>query len=170
MSIFKSLSETIANKRFFDVSEIEDLIKTYFEFYQQDAMNDELFKSGIVRRRNLILSKKRNTEIEKHIIEKQLLVAKSKIKEKKEVDKEWMARANLAFRIKKSQILSFENDLTNLRTYEKEKNMKKSSSVNSFLIKELILLITDRLGDEESSSILSKAKELADERYNTLHL
>lgn len=169
MSIFKSLTKAISERNFFDESEVEDLIKVYFEMHQQDLLNNDIASNDIVRRRNAILARKRNIELEKNVIEKQLLIARGRLKENNHVDTEWMARANFAFRIKKNQISALLNDLTNLKSHEKQVNIEKSINMDGLMIKELRILLDKEVGKDRRSDLFKESRILAEERIRLIN-
>ena len=166
MSMFKFLAELIADRSFYDIEEIASLIQTYFEFYRQDEINTEMSNNDIVKRRNLISAKMRDLGIERSVIEKQLLVAKSRLKEGKEVDTEWMARANLAFRIKKSQIVSLQNDMANLKSYEKEQNIRRHTTLERLINRELFRVLSVEYSKEKAKEIFELAESAVENKVN----
>lgn len=154
-SAFRILAEVLADKNYFDIDEIETIISVYFKIWLSDIRNEERF-DDIITERNKILSQWRQIDIQKNIIERQLLEAKSMLREGKWVDTSWMARANLAFRIKKSQIVQCQADLSNLKTIEKKRRIETSNTIDRVFSEKLKDFVFDLIGEHETSILFSK--------------
>lgn len=106
-------------------------------------------------------------QIERNVIECQLLTAKSRLREGGEVDTAWMARANLAFRIKGREIVNIQNQLTNLKTFEKEKRVQVARS-QDWVMKELYFdFLKGEHGEEKAieirNSLFEGAQQISSE-------
>lgn len=160
-STFKILAEVLADKNYFDLDEIETIIGVYFKIWLSDTRNQEEFDDIIIRR-NKILSEKEQIEIQKNIIERQLLEAKSMLREGKWVDTSWMARANLAFRIKKSQIVQFQADLTNLKTIEKKRRIETANTRDRIFLDKLKDYTFKLIGKDSASELFANISAQVD--------
>ena len=156
-STFKILAEVLADKNYFDLDEIETIIGVYFKIWLSDIRNEEKFDDIIIKR-NKILSEWQQVDIQKNIIERQLLEAKSMLREGKWVDTSWMARANLAFRIKKSQIVQYQTELSNLKTIEKKRRIETSNTRDRVFSEKLKDFIFDLIGEYETSSLFERIR------------
>lgn len=160
-STFKILAEVLADKNYFDLSEIETIIEVYFKIWLSDIRGAEKL-DDIIMRRNKILSEKEQIEIQKNIIERQLLEAKSMLREGKWVDTSWMARANLAFRIKKSQIVHYQTELTSLKAIEKKRNIETSNTRDRIFLDKLKDYTFKLIGKDDASELFEKIKNEVD--------
>ena len=154
-STFKILAEVLADKNYFDLDEIESIIGVYFKIWLSDIRNEEKFDDIIIKR-NKILSEWQQVVFQKNIIERQLLEAKSMLREGKLVDTSWMARANLAFRIKKSQIVQYQTELSNLKTIEKKRRIETSNTRDRVFSEKLKDFVFDLIGKDETSALFEK--------------
>jgi len=160
MNTFRILAETLADKNFFDVKEVEEIIEVYFKLWLSDIRNEELITDDITKQRNRILSEKEQLDIQRSIIEKKLFDAKERLSEGKEVDKYWMSRANLAFRIIKGKIVRCQNQLTNLATVEKKRNIQLSETLNRKIKNKVFELIKSDKGEDFAISLFQTAESL----------
>lgn len=160
MNTFKILAETLADKNFFDVKEVEEIIEVYFKLWLSDIRNEELITDDITKQRNRILSEKEQLDIQRSIIEKKLFDAKERLSEGKEVDKYWMSRANLAFRIIKGKIVRCQNQLTNLATVEKKRNIETSNTRERNIKRKVFEIVKERFGEEYAKSLFDEAETL----------
>jgi len=160
-STFKILAEVQADKNYFDLDEIETIIGVYFKIWLSDIRSNEELDDIIIKR-NRILSEKEQIDIQKNIIERQLLEAKSMLREGRWVDTSWMARANLAFRIKKSQIVQFQADLTNLKTIEKKRRIETANTEERIFLDKLKDFIFDLIGNDKSLELFTKIRSEID--------
>ena len=157
MSIYRDLSKRIMETNYLSLDDLEDIIKLYFEMWQQNAINQGLTTTPIVKRRNAILAKQKELEVQKCLIEKDLLIAKSKIKNKQKVDMEWMARANFAFRMKKMQLKHSANELTNLKTYEKQRNIERMENEDRQVRAAFYQIVKDKVGKNLAKKMFDEA-------------
>lgn len=160
MNTFRILAETLADKNFFDVDEVEQIIECYFKIFLSDIRNEELMTDDITKQRNRILSEQDQLMLQRSIIEKKLFDAKERLSNGKEVDKFWMSRANLAFRIIKSKIVRCQNQLTNLATVEKKRNIELTENKNRKIKAKVFEIIKERLGQEYAKNIFEEAESL----------
>lgn len=163
MSIFKTLAETIYEKTFFNIEEMESVIETYFKLFLSDLKANELISDSVQRERMRIVSEKNQLGIKRTAIEKQLFDAKSKIAEGKgsEVDRYWFSRANMAFRLTKQSIVRCQEALTELSYVQKQKNIQKSNNEDRITKDELLRILEERFGAEYVSELKSIVYENA---------
>lgn len=160
MNTFKVLAEVLADKNYFEVSEVEGIIEVYFNLWLSDIRNGEIISDDIIIQRNRILSEKDQLHIKRNVIEKQLFDAKESISQRKEVDKYWMSRANLAFRIVKDQIIRCQNHLTNLSSIERKRNIEISESESRKIKDKVFQLIKEDRGEDFAKELFKKAQSL----------
>jgi len=151
----KILAELLSERKYFDLEEIEDLIDIHFKLWVDDYNSEG---NGIIKKRNRLLNEQEQIKIQKFAIEKQLLIAKSELKEGKKVDTNWMAKANLASRIKGTQIVRIQNQLSNLKTIEKQINIDKSKIQNEFEFQELRNYVHKLLGKEKFIELMQSIR------------
>jgi hypothetical protein len=156
---FKELAKIITAKTFLDIDEIATTIKVYFEIWLSTMTADSIMSTDIAKRRKAISSKLNLLTMEKNIIEKQVLTAKSRLREKKKVDTAWLARANLALRIKKCQMQNMQDDFSLLRAIEKENNMKKHNSIQELMCRKLYDNLKAEKGDAEALILVRRWNE-----------
>ncbi len=162
MSIFKNLAKILISDKYMTEEEIEDLLETHFNFYQQDLLTQNLATNDILKRRIEIQQKRRDIELQKNIIERDLLIAKSRLREGEEVDTEWMARANFAFRIKKGQLSSFQQELGNLKFFEKQQFAEKYSKRETKIKGAFLNLVKKQLGEKKATELIEAATKEVD--------
>lgn len=160
MTTFRILAEVLAEKNYFDLDEIEKIVEVYFKLWLSD-LKDKGIEDDIIKRRNLYLSQKAQIDIQRSIIERQLLEAKSRLREGESVDTAWMARANLAFRIKKSQLVHIQDMLTQLKSIEKKRNILLHQNEKELLCSYLIKFLRSEFGDNTTEALLKEFEESA---------
>lgn len=158
MNTFRILAETLADKNFFNIDEVEETIEVYFKLWLSDVRNEELITDDITKERNRILSEKEQLDIQRSILERKLFDAKTLLSEGKQVDRFWMSRANLAFRIIKGKIVRCQNRLTNLVTVEKKRNIELSNDKDRKIKKEMTKILIERFGKEYVHDLLLQAE------------
>lgn len=163
-STFRILAEVLSEKNYFDINEVENIIEVYFKIWYADFQK-ETSNNDIVAQRNRILSEKEQIELQKNIIERQLLEAKSRLREGQKVDTSWMARANLAFRIKKMQIVFLQSEMTNLKTIEKKRNIELSVGIDRIFTDMLKDYVCDSIGAEKASILFERIGSEIDKNF-----
>lgn len=130
MSVFRTLAETIYEKKFYDLEEMEGVIETYFKIFLSDAKSNELLLDSIDSEKMRVLSEMSQLGIKRAVIEKQIFDAKSKIAEGRgsEVDRFWFSRANMAFRLTKQSIVDCQARLSSLSAIQKQRNIEKANT------------------------------------------
>lgn len=157
---FRAIAEIISEIRFYDIDEVADIIMIHYKSWFNDEFKKD-FEGDIVKRRAELSSMANKIQTERNVIECQLLTAKSKLREGESVDTAWMARANLAFRIKGREIVNIQNQLTNLKTFEKEQRVKIARS-QDWVLKELYFdFLKGEYGDEKATEIRGNLFEMA---------
>jgi len=149
---FKLLAEIFSEIRYFDLKEVESLIEIHYKSWYNDEFKSE-FDNDIIKKRKELVNEISSIQIERNFIESQLLIAKSELKEGKKVDTKWMAKANLAFRIKARQIVNLQEKLANLKTIEKELRTDRANSEDRLLNKEYFEYLKNNFGEEKAKNI-----------------
>ncbi len=144
---FKILAETISEKQYLDVKDLEQQLEFFFKLYLSEI--DMVQLDDVNKKRQQIYINQSELSQKRTNLEQQLLLAKNKIHRREYVDLDWMARLNSAFRITKQQLNDTKNQLTILSSVEKSRNIERSEMENNklrFIYKEFI---KDNFGEEK---------------------
>ena len=164
MSTFKILSQVLAEKNYFDVSEIESIIAVYFKIWLSDLKNDSLQSTDFAKRRNKAISEYEQLSIRRSAIEKQIFDAKQDIREGKAVDTRWLNRANFAFRMIKSEIVSKQAEISNINSVEKQQNIQSANTRERMIKGEVLNILKERFGDEYAIELFQQAQKISDKK------
>ena len=160
MNTFRILAETISDRKFFDIKEIEQIIESHFKLWLSDISSEKLITDDLDKKRNILLSEKEQLDLKRSVIEKQLFDAKEKIKEGIEVDKYWMSRANLSFRITKSNLVRCQNQLSTISKLQKKKNAEASYSRERYIKANVFKIIKERFGENYTNDLFNDAEKM----------
>ena len=160
---FKNLATDLAERQAFDIEDIAQTIKVYFELWRSDDISNKLFDSDITKRRNVILARKRDIEIERAYINSQLDAAKIKHQRGEKTDADWFRRASYARRIKSIQIRHLQEDITNINLVQKTENAKKAEIRERKLNSKIFEILTTERGKPATIDFFRVAEYLVDQ-------
>ena len=86
-----------------DKDNLKEYLKTHLNLFYSECLDDHLLPD-LERRKNSLIQENQKLSLSRVEMEEQILIAKSKLKERKYVDTECLAKANYAFRIKGVQM------------------------------------------------------------------
>lgn len=162
MSIFKTLAETLSDRRYFDIEEVESIIETYFKLYLSDIKTKDIILDEELKERSRIYNEREQLSLRRDIIEKQLFDAKDKIRNKEEVDRAWMSKANFALRATKRALTNCQDQLSILNLSQKKRSITASQEREPLVIKEVVKILGDRFGKEYARLLFKEAGDNVD--------
>ena len=143
---FKILAETISEKQYLDIKDLEQQLEFFFKLYLSEI--DIVQLDDINKKRQQIYINQSELSQKRTNLEQQLLLAKNKIHRREHVDLDWMARLNSAFRITKQQLNDTKNQLTILASVEKSRRIEKSEKEDKHILEGLKAYVKNSIGQE----------------------
>ena len=153
---FKILAETISEKQYLDIKDLEQQLEFFFKLYLSEI--DMVQLDDINKKRQQIYINQSELSQKRTNLEQQLLLAKNKIHRREYVDLDWMARLNSAFRITKQQLNDTKNQLTILASVEKSRRIEKAEKEDRYILDGLKAYVKNSIGQEGYLELIEEFK------------
>ena len=121
------LADCISDMKFINKDNLKEYLKTHLNLFFNECLKDNLLPD-LERRKDSLVQENQKLSLERLEIERQILIAKSALKEKIYVDTKWLANANYAFRIKANQIQNNLKEISKINSLITNRNIEKSNT------------------------------------------
>ena len=165
------LADCIADIKFMDKDNLKEYLKTHLNLFYSECLDDHLLPD-LERRKNSLIQENQKLSLSRVEMEEQILIAKSKLKERKYVDTEWLAKANYAFRIKGVQMQNNIIEISKLNSImnraEKNKNIEKANSEDRAKLNCMKMEFTERFGKDAFIEFIQASELRLHEKFQNL--
>jgi hypothetical protein len=155
------LSGCVAEMKFVDVANLKEYFKAHLNIFFSEAISD-IQLGGYDKRINDLKKENEQLSIDRAEMEEEILKAKSRLRERKFVDTEWLARYSYAFKMKGIRIQSNCREIGRLGDII-SKNVQKKHRDKDHYEKDLFCQhLRDKIGKEDYIKLWNEVKERHD--------
>jgi ABC-type thiamine transport system substrate-binding protein len=142
------LANCVCEMKFIDIANLKEYFKAHLNIFFSEAISD-IDLGGYDKRLNDLKKENEQLAIDRAEMEEELLKAKSRLRERRPVDTDWMARCNYAYKMKGIRIQSNCREIGRLGDIVHKNKIAINNEKNNEEKKLFLLYAKEKLGEEE---------------------